>query len=377
MITITDVARGILNGYSYQQYFRLQSWLGSELLAEDIPAINASEELDATLRVPERLTFEVPVVADAVSWVPTSFSSPLGCYGQRVTAQIGLGVGSGAIEWMNRGVFLLESAETSGSSISVEAVGLLQLVDEAELATEYQPKTSATLKTILRAMVEPGITIDFDSAPTDRTAPTGITWSDSRLDNVYSVLDAWPAQAKVTENGHLNVISVPADPTTIDVVFTFTDGTGGTAMEYNTSITRDGAFNSVVAKGQYPDTAGTKAGQEIIATSYDTSPASPYRYGGPFSPYLVPFGYDSPLMTTLAMVQAAGNTRLSTLRLKASRTVQVTAVPHPALQLGDAVAVTSTRLGLTAEVGRIQAMTLPYSPEGGAMEVTVRLAGIS
>jgi len=376
MITITDVAEGILNGYSYQQYFRLQSWLGSELLAEDIPAVNASEELDATLRVPERLTFEVPVVADAVSWVPTSFSSPLGAYGQRITAQIGLGVGSGAIEWMNRGVFLLESAETAGNSISVEAVGLLQLVDEAELATEYQPKASATLKTILRAMVEPGITIDFDSAPTDRTAPTGITWSDSRLDNVYSVLDAWPAQARITENGHLEVTAVPSDPTTVDVVFDFTDGTGGTAMEYNTSITRDGAFNSVVAKGQYPDTAGAKAGQEIIATSYDTDPDSPYRYGGPFSPYLVPFGYESPLMTTLAKVQEAGNTRLRTLRLKASRTVQITCVPHPALQLGDAVSVTSIRLGLDGEVGRIQAMTLPYSPEGGAMQVTVRLTRV-
>jgi hypothetical protein len=226
-------------------------------------------------------------------------------------------------------------------------------------------------------MVEPGITIDFSSGLTDRTIPTGLTWSDSRLDNAYSVLDAWPAQATITENGHLSVTAVPSDPTSLDVVFAFTDGTGGTAMEYNTSITRDGAFNAVVAKGQYPDTAGAKAGQEIIATSYDTDPASPYKYGGRFSPYLVPFGYDSPLLTTLAKVQEAGNTRLRTLRLKASRTVQISAVPHPALQLGDAVSVTSSRLGLSGEVGRIQAMTLPYSPEGGEMSVTVRLAGIS
>jgi hypothetical protein len=39
--------------------------------------------------------------------------------------------------------------------------------------------------------------------------------------------------------------------------------------------------------------------------------------------------------------------------------------------------VTSTRLGLSAELGRIDAFDLPYSAEGGAMELTVRLLGFN
>jgi hypothetical protein len=257
----------------------------------------------------------------------------------------------------------------------VECVGVLQLLDEAELPNEYQPKAGATLGSIVRALIEPGITVDLDEAPTDRTAPTGITWSDNRLDNVYAVLDAWPARGAITAEGHFEVLSPLADPVAGDVVFTFTDGENGTVMEFNSSITRDGAFNAVVAKGQYPDTAGTKAGQEIIATARDTVATSPYRDGGPFSPYLVPFGYASPLMTTLAQVQAAANTRLANLRRSASRTVRVSAVPHPGLQLGDAVAVTSDRLGLSDAIGRVDAFTLPHQADGGAMAVTVRLAG--
>jgi hypothetical protein len=375
MIDITDVAAGILNGYSFQLHSRLQSWRGGMPLAEDIPAFGILEEDDATLRVPERLTFQVPVEDRGVSWVPTTYDHPLSWHGQRIVAQVGVSVGNGAIEWMDRGTFLINSAETDSGAVSLECLGLLQLLDEAELKTEYQPKASATLSTVLRAMIEPGITVDLDDAPSDRTIPTGITWSDNRLDNVYNVIDAWPARMQINEAGSLEVLDPLEDPDISDVVFTFTDGAGGTVVEFNASGSREGAFNGVVAKGQYPDTAGAKAGQEIVATVYDTDASSPFRYGGEFSPYLVPYGYASPLLTTLAQVQSAANTRMRTLRRQASRAVRITAVPHPALKCNDAVAVTSDRLGLAAELGRIEAMSLPHQAEGGAMGLTVRIAG--
>lgn len=375
MIDITDVAAGILNGYSFQLHSRLQSWRGGVPLAEDIPAFGILEEDDATLRVPERLTFQVPVEDRGVSWVPTTYDHPLSWHGQRIVAQVGVSVGNGAIEWMDRGTFLINSAETDSGAVSLECLGLLQLLDEAELKTEYQPKASATLSTVLRAMIEPGITVDLDDAPSDRTIPTGITWSDNRLDNVYNVIDAWPARMQINEAGSLEVLDPLEDPDISDVVFTFTDGAGGTVVEFNASGSREGAFNGVVAKGQYPDTAGAKAGQEIVATVYDTDASSPFRYGGEFSPYLVPYGYASPLLTTLAQVQSAANTRMRTLRRQASRAVRITAVPHPALKCNDAVAVTSDRLGLAAELGRIEAMSLPHQAEGGAMGLTVRIAG--
>jgi hypothetical protein len=374
MIALSDVAQSMLAGYSFQLHNRLSSWLGGEQIADDIPGVEVIEEADGTLRVPETLTFKVPTTDDQGNlWVPIYYDSPLGWFGQRIVAQIGISVGHGAIEWIDRGEFLIESAETEEDVVVVSCVGLLHLVDEAELPNEYQPKAGATLGSILRALMEPGITVDLDEAPTDRAAPTSITWSDNRLDNVLGVLDAWPAQGTITEAGQFEVLPVPGDPVVEDVVFTFTDGQDGTAMRWNTSGSRDGAFNALIAKGQYPDSAGAKAGQEIMATAYDTDPDSPFRIGGAFSPYLVPFGYASPLMTTQAMVQLAANTRFATQRRQAGTTVRISAVPHPGLKVGDAVAVTSDLLGLSGALGSIGAMILPHQAEGGAMAVTVRL----
>lgn len=379
MIDISETLAGVLDGYGYQVFFRLQSWLNEECIAEDIPAVDVLEEQDASMRVPERLTFTVPIEVDGVSWVPFQFTSALGCYGQRILAQVGVRVGGpDAVEWINRGIFLLESADTGDNSIQVECLGLTQLLDEAELAAEFQPTTGATYGETVRQLIEPGIVVNLEDAPTDKAIPkSAVTWSDNRLDDVFTIMDAWSAQARITSDGYLAITSVPPDPVAADVVFSFTDGTNGTVMEYSATITRDGAYNCVIAEGQYDDNRGALAGLPIIHTALDTDPESPYALTGNFSPYLVPFKFDSPLLNEHTETLLAATTRLRNLHLKASRTVQIQAVPHPAIQLGDAVSVTSTRLGLSEELGRVDAFTLPYSADGGAMQVTVRLVGFS
>lgn len=407
MIDISEKLEGILSGYSYRAYYRLQSWLAEEVLAEDIPAVNVVEEQDASLRVPERLTFEVPLEAEGVSWVPTSFNSPLGCYGQRVLAQVGVDVGNGLVEWLNRGIFLIESAETDGNSIQVECLGLMQLLDEAELATEFQPTAGATFGQTIQQLVEPGITVEMDEAPASKKIPkSAVTWSDNRLDDLYTILEAWPARASITVEGHLEIAKVYGNPVATDAVFDFSDGEAvvdpgttsdfysdtytdvygtasassttivGTVMTYSANITRDGAYNAVIAIGQYDDDRGSLSGLPIVHTALDTDPDSPYSLLGNFSPYLVPYKYDSPLLNEHTETLLAAYSKLRDLRLKASRTVRIEAVPHPALQLGDVVQVTSARLGLLNELGRIDAFRLPYSADQGSMEVTVRLAGL-
>jgi hypothetical protein len=373
VITLTDAALGVLAGPSIKRFARIESWQGDTLLAADIPLVSATEEGDDSLRVPERITFTVPAVEDGYAWVPSEYDSPLGAYGQQVRVSLGIEVSNGQIEYVNRGWFLINTTSTQGDTLTVEALGLLSLVDEAVLPTEYQPKTGATLAAVVRALVEPGITVNTDSAPADRAALTTITYSDNRLDSVLAVVDAWPAIARMTEDGFLEITPVPDDPVQGDVVLTLTDGTNGTVIDSAADVSREGAFNSVVAKGQYPDTDATKAGQEIIQTVYDTDPASPYRNGGPFSPYLVPYGYSSPLLTTPAQTLAAAKSVLKRLRKNASRTVQVTCVPHPGIQLGDVVNLTSERLALAGVIGTVDAFTLPYLAEGGAMGLTVRL----
>jgi hypothetical protein len=378
VIDLSVVAADILSGNSYQMHYRLQSWLAGECIAEDIPAENPVETQDNSLRVPERLTFRVPLESDGVSWVPTSFSSPLGTYGQMIRAQVGISVGSGDIQWIDRGTYLLNSTETEGSSIAVECLGILHMLNEAELATEFQPTAGSTLGGTLRQLIEPGIIVDLDDAPTDRAVPTSaVTWSDNRLECIYTILDAWPARMTVSNEGFLVVTEMLDDPEEADVEFAFSDGVDGTVVEFVSNITREGAFNLVVAEGVYDDDHPTLAGMPIVHSWYDVYAESPYSLFGNFSPYFVPFKFQSPLLNDGVSVLLAAEKKMIELRRKASRTVKVKCVPHPALQLGDAVSVTSTRLGMSAELGRIDAFDLPHSADGGAMDLTIRLMGFS
>jgi hypothetical protein len=357
VIELSDIAAAAVEtaGVSVR-YVRVESWLGGTLVADDIPVVSATEDQDISLRVPERLTFTVPMLDGTTSWVPSAYDSALGAFGQRVRVSLGIEITAGQVEWINRGWFLINTSETDNDSVQVEALGLLSLVDEADLPNEYQPAAGATLASICRDLVEPGITINDDAAPADRTAASSITWSDNRLDSLSAVLDAWPAEASISADGYLVITSPPGDPDTADVVLELTDGTGGTVIDYGGTVTREGAFNAVVAKGQYPDTDATRAGQEIIQTAYDTDPASPYVQGGTFSPYIVPYGYSSPLMTTPAQVLAAARTRLRSLRRAAALTLKVSAVPHPGIELGDVVLLTSTRLGISEALGTVDGL---------------------
>src|SRR5215216_3033212 len=378
MIDISAELEEMLAGYSYQIHWRIHSWLNEEVIAEDIPAFDVVEEGDGSLRVPERLTFRVPLEADGVSWVPTTAGHPLAVYGQRILAQVGVSMGFGAVEWLNRGIFLLNSAQTDGNAISVECLGLLQLLDEAVLASEFQPATGATLKSALRQLIEPGITVDYDEAPTDRAIPSSaVTWSDNRLDDVYTILDAWPAQGRITHEGHLEILDVPEDPESGDEVFHFTDGVGGTVMTFQANLTREGGFNAVIAEGQYADDRGALAGTPIIHTAVDVDVDSPFSLYGNFSPYLVPYHFASPLLSEHVETLLAATTRLRHLRQQAAQTIEISCVPHPALMLGDPVMVTSSRLGMSGRMGRIAAYKLPYSADGGEMTLTVALPGVA
>jgi hypothetical protein len=377
VISVSDVASKVLASQSIQLYCRIQSWLGDTLLADDVPISAGAEDLDATLRVPERVTISVPAVVDGVSWVPATPTDPLSWFGQRLVVQLGIGLDGGQIEWLNRGEFLINSADTDTGTVNVEALGLLQLVDEAVLMAEYQPSTGSQFGDILRDLLLPGIGVNDDAAPTDR-APgiTAVSWSDNRLDCVIAALKAWPAQGVVDQDGQLVIMPVPAAPTSADVVLVLTDGVGGTIITPKTSGSRDGLFNYALAVGQFPDSDKAVtgfapiAGAPIYGSAYVTDPESPLVVGGDFSPYYVPVRLDSPLLTTQAQTQAAAKTLLARTFANATSTVVAECVPNPTLQTGDVVSVTSKRLGLDGSVGTIQALTLPYLP-GDSMSLTI------
>lgn len=363
MITTSDTVRGILDsGSGFTYAVAAQSWQGDQLLADDVPIADGQETSDRSSRVPEYVTLTVPRFAGGTDWLPTAQDSPLAACGQTLTISLGIGTGPDGIEWFQRGVFLISDTTPSddGQTLTVIAVGLLALIDEAEFVSPYQP--TGTIVSTLRNLVEPAVTVDVDDAPGDRSVPVAaVNWDSDRLQAVYDLLDAWPATPRVDELGVL-VCEPVTIPAVGDAVRSFTDGAGGTVVSAAGSSSRDGGFNTVVATGYAAD------GTEVRGVAYLASGA--WRYGGEANPLPVPFGYNSPLLTTTAQCQAAARTVLARkAREAALQAYTVTAVPDPTIQLGDPVLVD---VGAAAGVlCTVETIALPYTASDATMTLKV------
>jgi hypothetical protein len=356
MISVSDTARAILDGGTFTYSVQVSSWLGDQLLADDVPIADASEDSDRSLNVPERVTFTVPKSADGFNWTPTADDHPLAAKGQTLKVSLGVSLGPDGVEWFQRGEFLITDSTENDDSITVEASGLLYLVAESDFIGPFQP--SGTIASTLRALIEPALTANLDAAPADRAVPAGLNWDTDRIGALSSLLDAWPADALMNEQGYLEVMP---DVTPTVAVRSFTNARGGTLVTASGSSTRDGGFNVVVATGYATD------GGEVRGIAYVTS--GPWAYDvGSANPLPVPFGYSSPLLTTAAQCLAAAKTVLRRkMREAVLRTFQVTAVPDPTIQLGDAVSITTDEV--TNLLCTVEAIGLPYVP--GTMSLKV------
>lgn len=337
------------------RYVRMESWRDGVLLADGIPLISGREESDRTARIPERVTLRIPRRYQGIDWSPTTDDDhPLATNGQRLRISLGVGVAHGKVEWIQRGEFLIQESAAQGNEVAVDAVGLLALVDEARLVAPYQP--SGTLKSTLRGLVEPGLTVLFSANLTDRAVPSGINYDEDRLGAVGELLAAWPAEAAVTNEGYLYV-QPPVTGGTTDFEIT-----SSRLVQLTGSASREGSFNCAVARGTASD------GAQVQGVAYVTG--GPLRYPGPFSPFPVPEYLASPLLTTVAQAQAAAITRRNRIVRENARPWVVEALPLIYAQPGDVALLYDED---SAEIGQctVEAMSLPYTAGDGAARFTL------
>lgn len=345
---LTALTRG-----NQRRHLRVESWYDETLLYDDIPVDAGFEEVDRGSNVPERLTLTVPRVKRGFDFTPSTTTSPLAANGQVLKVTIGIEVSLGVIEWIQRGWYVITKSKRTGDRVEVEAAGLLWKVQEARLVSPLQP--SGTFKNLIRDLVEPALTVVFDSTLVDRSVPTNINYDDDRLGALNTTLAAWPASADVVNEGYLYVTGV-ADPTSASLELS--SGVRGTVIELSGESSRENVYNAVVAQGQTAD------GQVVRGVAYDLT--GPKRSGGPFNELPVPLYLDSPLITTATQAQKAAESRLKTLKRSTSITYDVEMVPHPALQVGDAVLIDGM-------FGVVERSRLPLTAGGGSQALAVRV----
>jgi hypothetical protein len=115
-----------------------------------------------------------------------------------------------------------------------------------------------------------------------------------------------------------------------DTGITYQPGEQSMLLKTERSIESDRTYSGVIVKAEHPDA------EPIRVVVWDENPSSPTYWQGPFGKR--PYGFSSPLITTVDMATEAANTilaRVSQMRQEA----RFTTVGHPGHDVGDVVTI--------------------------------------
>ncbi len=241
---------------------------------------------------------------------------------------------------------------------SVSASDRSQTVIDARLEVDYAVAAGTNYGAAIQALI-------LDGVPSTTFAYPTITATTPQL--VFPAQgDRWKfAQSMATSIGYelfydgLGQNSMRSEPALATAVPTLTiaEGDGGVLMSAVVDRNRQYAYNRVVVTSQNASNTAIYRG---VAT--DDDPASPTYYFGPFG--RKPRFFVSEFITSDAQALAAAHAILAA-NIGVTRGLNMSAVPNPALEPSDVVAVTRSRLGMSNEVHIIDSMTIDLSAAGG------------
>jgi len=252
--------------------------------------------------------------------------------GGYATVEHGLRYPDATMETVLLGTLRVESVtwDTVAATADIELADRMAQVRDEPFTAPYPAKG----KTPSAAAVEI-VTAVFGSSIAYHTpyAPTGvlgdITYTGERGDALSDLEQSYGAETYFDALGDFVFAAKPAD--TDPVVWTVDAGITGVMVDARENLDRTGIYNGVLVQGQ-PDSESPP----VSALATFTDAASPIRWGGPFGK--VALIADSTSATTQAQAAATAQSLLN-LRLKQTRSVEITAAPNPALEAGDTIEI--------------------------------------
>lgn len=324
----------------------------------DIPISGGSLEYDTTQLIPGSLSVSVPryfTPPDGIrrDLLPVGELDALGCNGQRVTLSYTISRPGRGTETIPMGWYRINEWAEDGANISLTATTLETLLDEYRFLDTVQLGGGTTMLAAVRTLVANVFPIRL--MPGVAGTLTGRSAEDNRLEALAQLLTDWGFRFYIDDSAAL-VVAPGWNDLTDPPVATLTDGEAGTVVRTPTQGNRDGVYNAVRAGGEDTGDVAPVSAVEYLRTG-------PRRWNGPYGN--VPFFYASPLLTTVAQCRLAAQTRLRNLQAIAAP-VTIEAVPDPRIQLGDVI---SLDYRATTRLVRVDALTLPLTAAGGAMEI--------
>ncbi|MEV3852732.1 DUF5047 domain-containing protein [Streptomyces sp. NPDC050095] len=340
-------------------------YLGGVVNGPTVPLLDGEITYDDTAMIRRRLALTVPArTMDRTSWDPgRSTTHPLAAYGQRLRVQCSVSLPSGATYTFAHGWYLISGWELDDDekAVSVTGVDLSQLIVDDRLLKPSAPVAGGTYASEFTRLLADILTTDYTHAPANGKVNPRTIYDRDRDAELTKLATAWGARWFVDDQGRAAVwpAYAPLDETTQPDV-EITDGATGHVVQRTRSAERGRQYNTIVVNGKQPDDARQRAPYGLARLT-----TGPMRWDGPYGAR--PRFYSSEMITTDAQAQDTARALLvpnSTV----GRSESVTALPDPALELGDVALVRSQGQRF---MGRIVSMKLPLTARGGAMDLAV------
>lgn len=331
------------------------------MLAGEVPVLSGRVTATVTQEVPEKVTLRVPRW-DGRDWLPGDDPlHPLARFGQELLVSVVVQSSVTGVEYETRVAPVLISDwryDDASGEVVVTGAGVLQRVADDRLVTPLAPRPGGSLSTEARRLLPLGMSAGFDPALLDRPCPASMEWAEDRLGALYEIADAWPARLRTDQWGQVRFL--PPLPAVPEPALSLRDDERGTVIGVDRSDTRAQGYNRVVARS-------SASGLEQVQAVADQM-TGPMAVAGPYGP--VTRIWSSPLIETRGQALAAART-MQRSSLLPTRTIPVTCVPDPRIDLDDAVEV--IRDGVRTW-GWVVGYDLPLTVNDGAMRLDVGVA---
>lgn len=268
---------------------------------DEVAIAGGDVKLDATADIRGSLDLETtdPWPADA--------SDLLTPYGNELFVERGIVFGSGAVEWVSLGYFRISDVDQDDAPdgpLRIVGHDRMASIVDSKLTSPRQYTSGTSVQAAFNELIGdiyPGavIVFDFDAAATLFTASH--VAEEDRYKFLKDIVDSLGKVMWWDYQGRLQVATAP-DPLT--PVLDINHGRGGILVKLARSLSRQDAFNAVVATGE---AAGEKP--PVRGVAYDTNPKSPTYWFGPFGK--VPYKFSSSFITTPDQARVAAEQKLS------------------------------------------------------------------
>ena len=290
--------------------------------ADEIPVLDGNVIFDTKADV--NATIELWTDVD---W-PTSASDMITPYGNELFVERGVTYGDGTREWVSLGYFRIDSIEQDYRTGRIRVTGsdrMSRARDERPQQPTVFPAGSSVggiVDNVIGSAVPLLVSVYDFSAYTTLTTTDHIL-DDDRVKFVRELLTSYGKISYFDYAGRLQVKSIPSYTGT-EPVWDIESGRNGTLVSMTQSLSRDGVYNGVVARGEPIGDLPPVEGR-----AYDEDPESPTYIFGPFG-QVVRF-FSSPFLNSQAQcVDAARAILESSTGLP--HVMEMGTVPNPALE---------------------------------------------